>query len=127
LPSSPEAQDDKKEAEDDKDDTKQGGKSKKGKKKGKKDKKEELYKVPMSRVFEFSREEKWLYVPATICAAINGAQMPVFAVLFADIITIFYGVQSENLRNEAIRLAIMFVILAIAVFIANVGQTALFG
>mmetsp|Transcript_5871 Transcript_5871/g.7099 ORF Transcript_5871/g.7099 Transcript_5871/m.7099 type:complete len:1334 (+) Transcript_5871:380-4381(+) len=88
---------------------------------------EEVYKVPMKRLFEFSRPESVYYLPGILGAAFNGAQMPIFALLFAKIIVVFYIPSAEEMLDEATKYALMFVGLGILAFVGNFSQFWAFG
>mmetsp|Transcript_840 Transcript_840/g.1660 ORF Transcript_840/g.1660 Transcript_840/m.1660 type:complete len:1377 (+) Transcript_840:236-4366(+) len=93
----------------------------------KKSKKEELYKVPLSRIFKYSYPERMLYIPGIIASALNGAVMPLFAILFSEITTIFVKPTAEEVKDSANLYAIYFVVLGFVVGISYYGAFLVFG
>eukprot|EP00924_Labyrinthula_sp_SR-Ha-C_P002659 maker-scaffold_13-snap-gene-3.61-mRNA-1 protein AED:0.01 eAED:0.01 QI:0/0/0/1/1/1/2/0/1318 len=90
---------------------------------------EDIYKVPFRRVFGLANSGKDIraYLLACICAILNGIQMPLFALLFAEIAEVFYNENSDELQREARLVAAGFVGLGILTAVASVGQYYYFG
>eukprot|EP00924_Labyrinthula_sp_SR-Ha-C_P015096 maker-scaffold_9-snap-gene-8.55-mRNA-1 protein AED:0.00 eAED:0.01 QI:0/1/0.5/1/1/1/2/88/1332 len=90
---------------------------------------EELYKVPLRRVFSLGKSTKQVqaYIMACFCAILQGIQMPAFALLFAEIAEVFYNPNSKEMREEARLVAFGFLILGVVTGLASVGQFYYFG
>ncbi|EGG19851.1 ABC transporter B family protein [Cavenderia fasciculata] len=100
-----------------------GGKGK-GKKGGKK--KEEKSKVPIMRIARMNRVEWPYFVTGSVGALINGTIMPIFAIIFSEILKVFQTPDIEDMKRRAALLAMWFVILAIGSGVANFLQIASF-
>lgn len=103
-------------------DVKDGAAVKKGK-----DGKPKPYKVSYGRIFAFSKEDKWLYPPAFLAAAINGGTMPVFAILFSKISTVYFNPTQEMVQDAANQFSLYFVIFSFIVGGAIFVQFYLWG
>jgi len=90
-------------------------------------KKEELYTVPMHRIFKYAKGEKVLLLPGLLAAAVNGSAMPVFAILFAEISNVYFFPTQELVQDAANKFSIYFVIFAIVIGIGYVTQFWTFG
>jgi len=89
--------------------------------------KKQLKKVPIRRIFAFSRPELAWYVPAMLSAAINGATMPCFSLLFSNILTVYIEPTENLMMSEVNFYALMFVGLSVIVGLAYMGQYYSFG
>jgi ATP-binding cassette subfamily B (MDR/TAP) protein 1 len=70
----------------------------------------------------------WFYISIGLIGAIlNGLVMPLFALFFSTMLSVFAETNYDVMREEANFWALMFVILAIAGFISNFMQQAGFG
>jgi ABC-type multidrug transport system fused ATPase/permease subunit len=90
-------------------------------------KKKTNYSVPFSRVFAFSKPDIWLYPPALFAAMINGGTMPVFAILFSKITTVYYQPTSAMIQDSANQYSIYFLIFSVIVGGAIFMQFVLWG
>ncbi|XP_008429877.1 ATP-dependent translocase ABCB1 [Poecilia reticulata] len=110
---------------------KEKGKGKgKGKGKNDEDKAEEEEDVPMVSFFRVLRlnASEWPYIlVGLICATINGAIQPVFAVLFSKIITVFAEPNPEVIRERSDFFSLMFVTIGIVCFFTMFLQGFCFG
>ncbi|KJE88541.1 multidrug resistance protein 1a [Capsaspora owczarzaki ATCC 30864] len=86
----------------------------------------EDYKVPLSRILKLNRPELGLLILGMIGAAVNGVVMPVFAILFSEILDVF-SKTGDDLLEGARFWAGMFVVLAVVTGVANYMQTYFFG
>ena len=85
-------------------------------------------KVTFSRLYrEFSRPEGWYYFPATFAMIINGAQLPVFSILFAGISNVYFLPTSELIQDQANLFAIYFLAFSVIAFYCNFSAFALGG
>eukprot|EP01113_Clastostelium_recurvatum_P006565 TRINITY_DN1297_c0_g1_i1.p1 TRINITY_DN1297_c0_g1~~TRINITY_DN1297_c0_g1_i1.p1 ORF type:complete len:1417 (-),score=461.68 TRINITY_DN1297_c0_g1_i1:319-4464(-) len=75
--------------------------------------------VPASRVFGMMRPEAGFLIVGMFGAAINGAIMPLFSIVFAQILKAFNDPDKEEVQNKANFLAGMFVVLAVGSFLGN--------
>ncbi|XP_029307520.1 ATP-dependent translocase ABCB1 [Cottoperca gobio] len=71
---------------------------------------------------------EWPYIfVGTICAIINGAMQPLFAVIFSKIITLFAHHDPEVIRQRASFFSLMFVVIGAVSFVAMFLQGFCFG
>ncbi|CAG8533060.1 15494_t:CDS:2 [Funneliformis mosseae] len=86
-----------------------------------------LQKMPLSRVFRMNSPEAILIFIGTISAAVNGAIMPLFSLIFSSILTVFSRTdQPIELRKQANFWAGMFGVLALVAFLCNFFQISCF-
>uniref|UniRef100_A0A3P9PPQ3 ATP binding cassette subfamily B member 1 n=1 Tax=Poecilia reticulata TaxID=8081 RepID=A0A3P9PPQ3_POERE len=86
--------------------------------------------VPMVSFFRVLRlnASEWPYIlVGLICATINGAIQPVFAVLFSKIITVFAEPNPEVIRERSDFFSLMFVTIGIVCFFTMFLQGFCFG
>jgi hypothetical protein len=74
-----------------------------------------------------TRPEAGFLVIGGIAAALNGSIMPVFAIIFAEILAVFGEPDPVLLREGANRFALYFVALAAGAFLINFAQISTFG
>ncbi|XP_054636999.1 ATP-dependent translocase ABCB1-like isoform X2 [Dunckerocampus dactyliophorus] len=95
-----------------------------------KDKTEEDEKVPPVSFFKVMRFNlpEWPYIlVGTICATINGAMQPLFAILFSKIITVFAEPDIEVVRQKSQFFSLMFVAIGGVSFFSMFLQGFCFG
>ena len=84
--------------------------------------------VPSWRVFrEYQWQDRWMLAAAVFFAAINGTIFPMFALIFTEITTTMFNLNPDTLKDEALDLLVLFIVLATVSLIANLGQFFLFG
>jgi len=83
--------------------------------------------VSLRRIFQFSAPEKVYYLPAILSAAVQGAILPLFAILFAEITNVYFLPNSELIQDEANFYSVLFVALAVPAGLSNFGMFAYFG
>ena len=84
--------------------------------------------VPAWRVFrEYQWQDRWVLAAAIFFAAINGTIFPMFALIFTEITITMFQLNADTLKEQALDLLVLFVVLAVVSFIANLGQFFLFG
>jgi ATP-binding cassette subfamily B (MDR/TAP) protein 1 len=98
-----------------------------GKAQGKGKAKEKLYSVPMSRIFQFSRPERLLYVPFIFSAVVNGAQLPLFSILFAGISNVYFLPTDAQIQTEANKYSLYFIAFSVVGALSNLGAFSLGG
>jgi len=76
------------------------------------------------RLLKLNAPETFFLIMGTLGAALNGVQMPLFAILFAEILTAFFATSVATLRDEGEFWALAFVGLGVVGLIANVLQLA---
>ncbi|XP_035989695.1 ATP-dependent translocase ABCB1-like isoform X1 [Fundulus heteroclitus] len=94
------------------------------------DKTEEDEDVPMVSLFKVLRlnASEWPYIlVGLICAAINGALQPLFAILFSKIITVFAEPDQTVIRQRANFFSLMFVMMGVVCFFTMFLQGFCFG
>uniref|UniRef100_A0A3Q2PIR9 ABC-type xenobiotic transporter n=1 Tax=Fundulus heteroclitus TaxID=8078 RepID=A0A3Q2PIR9_FUNHE len=94
------------------------------------DKTEEDEDVPMVSIFKVLRlnASEWPYIlVGLICATINGAIQPLFAVLFSKIITVFAEPDQTIIRQRANFFSLMFVVIGVVCFFTMFLQGFCFG
>ncbi|XP_007556225.1 ATP-dependent translocase ABCB1 [Poecilia formosa] len=108
-----------------------GEKGEKGEKgKDDEDKAEEEEDVPMVSFFRVLRlnASEWPYIlVGLICATINGAIQPLFAVLFSKIITVFAEPEQSVIRERSNFFSLMFVTIGVVCFFTMFLQGFCFG
>ncbi|XP_027868031.1 ATP-dependent translocase ABCB1 [Xiphophorus couchianus] len=107
-----------------------GEKGEKEKGKNNEDKAEEEEAVPMVSFFRVLRlnASEWPYIlVGLICATINGAIQPLFAVLFSKIITVFAEPDLEVVRERSNFFSLMFVAIGVVCFFTMFLQGFCFG
>uniref|UniRef100_A0A7S2S7J6 Uncharacterized protein n=1 Tax=Mucochytrium quahogii TaxID=96639 RepID=A0A7S2S7J6_9STRA len=98
-----------------------------GNKKVEKAEEEEPYNVSIWRLATYAKPEKWLFIPAMICAGGNGIVMPMFSILFAGITNVYYYPTIELTQHYAVQYSYYFIALGICVAGFYVGQQWIFG
>ncbi|CAG8448762.1 17258_t:CDS:10 [Acaulospora morrowiae] len=79
--------------------------------------------APFTRVFKLQRPEYLMMFFGAISAAVNGAIMPLFSIIFATLLDVLSKTdRPHELRHDANFWALMFLLLAIASFLANFFQ-----
>nr|AAO20901.1 Mdr3 [Takifugu rubripes] len=71
---------------------------------------------------------EWPYIlVGLICATINGAMQPVFAILFSKIITVFADPDRDSVRRKSEFISLMFVVIGCVSFVTMFLQGYCFG
>eukprot|EP00164_Ancoracysta_twista_P001384 GFYU01001804.1.p1 GENE.GFYU01001804.1~~GFYU01001804.1.p1 ORF type:complete len:1235 (+),score=430.50 GFYU01001804.1:168-3872(+) len=93
------------------------------------DKKEEkeLYAVPLSRLWKLNNPEMMMIVLGIFSSALYGSVMPMFALIFTEVIEVFYLPDKEEMIRQADLWCIGFVALAVFTFLTAFGQQYCFG
>ncbi|XP_070822421.1 ATP-dependent translocase ABCB1 [Chaetodon trifascialis] len=108
----------------------EGDKEEKEKFKRDQDKTEEDENVPPVSFLKVMRlnSSEWLYIlVGTICAIINGAMQPLFAVIFSKIITVFAHPDEAVVKQRSEFFSLMFVVIGGVSFITMFLQGFCFG
>lgn len=79
------------------------------------------------KAFRYASNEKLLFIPAMIGAAGNGASLPVFALLFAQVVDIYYYTNTSTLKEKTAIWCLAFFGLAIGAAICIFMQNFFFG
>lgn len=79
-------------------------------------------KIPLKRVFEFARQDKLWFIPGFGAAAVSGLIFPLFALIFAQIITTLYIPVNATLLQQCGTWALVFFGLACVHFVASIVQ-----
>jgi ATP-binding cassette subfamily B (MDR/TAP) protein 1 len=83
--------------------------------------------APIARVFGLQKPETPFLIVGSIGAAINGAVMPLFSLVFSTLLSIFAKVDKPNeLRHDANFWAAMFLVIAVVAFLAHLAQQGFF-
>ncbi|XP_038125251.1 ATP-binding cassette, sub-family B (MDR/TAP), member 4 [Cyprinodon tularosa] len=91
------------------------------------DEEEDVPMVSLFRVLLLNASE-WPYIlVGLICAIINGAIQPLFAVLFSKIITVFAETDQDLVRKRANFFSLMFVVIGVVSFVTMFLQGFCFG
>eukprot|EP00939_MAST-03C_sp_MAST-3C-sp1_P001093 g1093.t1 len=84
---------------------------------------EESYAVSAKRVWAYSAPE-WPYLAVGLGSAIcNGLIWPSIAIAFSKILTVFYEYDTEEIESEVTFWGIVFLVVGVAAFVVNVGQS----
>ncbi|EGC38102.1 ABC transporter B family protein [Dictyostelium purpureum] len=89
---------------------------------GKKKKKKKERSVPIGRILKLSKPDWPLFLLGFIGSAINGAIMPVFSIIFSEILEIFQEVDPNELTRRSRNMALWFILLAVVAGLANFVQ-----
>jgi ABC-type bacteriocin/lantibiotic exporter with double-glycine peptidase domain len=85
------------------------------------------YNVPYKRIFALSRPETFYIILGLISCCGNGAIMPIFSIVYSQILQTFNETVISEMRTKADFLAEMFLVLAIGSGVFNFLQISLFG
>jgi len=85
------------------------------------------YKTPWGRLLSYCRPELPCLVPALLGALLNGASMPVVAVILVNSIDKFYITDRERLREELTLLSVYFVLIGVVNLVVQTMQYGCFG
>lgn len=88
-------------------------------------KKQSKKSVGISRILSYNSPEWYLFIIGSIGSAVNGLIMPIFSLVFAEILAVF-ALTGDQLRTKANFWALMFFFLAMAAFFANFAQIVCF-
>ncbi|KAJ1984334.1 hypothetical protein H4R34_000709 [Dimargaris verticillata] len=84
-------------------------------------------KMPFKRLAQLNRSELAFIIPGSFFAAMDGAIQPCFAIVFTKMIGVFSEQGNpDKMREDGNFYALMFVVFAIASFIAVTGRVGLF-
>ncbi|XP_074358539.1 ABC transporter B family member 4-like [Apium graveolens] len=86
---------------------------------------EQTQKVPLRRLMYLNKPEIPVLILGTISAILNGVILPIYGILLASVIKIFYEAPHE-MKKDSKFWALMFVVLGLASFIAYPSQTYFF-
>eukprot|EP01133_Synstelium_polycarpum_P008407 gene8407-9888_t len=82
--------------------------------------------VPMKRIIKLNQSEWPFFLLGSLGALMNGSVMPIFSVIFAEILKIFQDPDMENMKRRAAIMALWFLLLAAGSGIANFLQIGAF-
>ncbi|KAF2077589.1 hypothetical protein CYY_001130 [Polysphondylium violaceum] len=91
-----------------------------------KKKKEKIPSIPLGRILKLNSKEWPFFLLGCIGAAINGAIMPVFSIIFSEFLTIFNSTDIEVMKSDAKKMAGWFMLLAGGAGLANFIQIYFF-
>ena len=83
--------------------------------------------VPIFRIFAMNRPEWPLVLVGTFGASLNGVIMPLFALIYSQMLGVFTEPDTEKMLAGARFWACMFVALAVGTALANFLQISMFG
>ncbi|KAL8089202.1 hypothetical protein AgCh_038838 [Apium graveolens] len=86
---------------------------------------EQTQKVPLRRLMYLNKPEIPVLILGTISAILNGVILPIYGILLASVIKIYYEAPHE-MKKDSKFWALMFVVLGLASFIAYPSQTYFF-
>ncbi|XP_071741398.1 ABC transporter B family member 21-like [Rutidosis leptorrhynchoides] len=82
-------------------------------------------KVPIRRLAYLNKPEIPVLIIGSIAAIVNGTIFPIFSILLASIIKVFYE-PPQKMKSDSRFWALMFVVLGVASFIATLGRSYFF-
>ncbi|KAK5581948.1 hypothetical protein RB653_003529 [Dictyostelium firmibasis] len=91
-------------------------------KKKKKEKKPTEKSIPIGRILKLSKEDWPHFLVGLIGASLNGAIMPVFSIIFSEILGIFQEQDETELTRRSRNMALWFILLAVVAALANFIQ-----
>ncbi|RHZ59931.1 hypothetical protein Glove_360g64 [Diversispora epigaea] len=83
-------------------------------------------KMPLMRIAKLCKPEIGMLILGVFGAAVNGAVMPLFSLVFASILNVFSETDMVKLRKDANFWATGFALLAVVSFLANFFQLSMF-
>lgn len=84
--------------------------------------KADVNEIPVSRVYSLMSDYWYILVLSILCAFANGAIMPSFSQIFAEMLSVFYISDREEMRNKSANLAWAFFGIGVGMFLVNFGQ-----
>ncbi|TRZ24974.1 hypothetical protein HGM15179_002195 [Zosterops borbonicus] len=88
---------------------------------------EELPPASFLKIMKLNKTEWPYFVAGTLCAIINGALQPAFAIIFSEIIGIFSETDKDILRKQSNLYSLLFLVLGIISFFTFFFQGFAFG
>uniref|UniRef100_A0A8C3P4M8 ABC-type xenobiotic transporter n=1 Tax=Cyanoderma ruficeps TaxID=181631 RepID=A0A8C3P4M8_9PASS len=88
---------------------------------------EELPPASFLKIMKLNKTEWPYFVAGTLCAIINGALQPAFAIIFSEIIGIFKETDKDILRKQSNLYSLLFLVLGIISFFTFFFQGFTFG
>uniref|UniRef100_A0A8D2NMS6 Phosphatidylcholine translocator ABCB4 n=1 Tax=Zosterops lateralis melanops TaxID=1220523 RepID=A0A8D2NMS6_ZOSLA len=88
---------------------------------------EELPPASFLKIMKLNKTEWPYFVAGTLCAIINGALQPAFAIIFSEIIGIFSETDKDILRKQSNLYSLLFLVLGIISFFTFFFQGFTFG
>ncbi|NWV15009.1 MDR1 protein, partial [Ptilonorhynchus violaceus] len=88
---------------------------------------EELPPASFLKIMKLNKTEWPYFVAGLVCAIINGALQPAFAIIFSEIIGIFSETDKDILRQKSNLYSLLFLVIGIACFITFFFQGFTFG
>ncbi|XP_066054219.1 ATP-dependent translocase ABCB1 isoform X1 [Chamaea fasciata] len=88
---------------------------------------EELPPASFMKIMKLNKTEWPYFVTGTLCAIINGALQPAFAIIFSEIIGIFSETDKDILRKKSNLYSLLFLVLGIISFFTFFFQGFTFG
>ncbi|KAM6421909.1 ATP-dependent translocase ABCB1 [Rhynochetos jubatus] len=88
---------------------------------------EELPPASFLKIMKLNKTEWPYFVAGTLCAIINGALQPAFAIIFSEIIGIFSETEKSVLREKSNLYSVLFLVLGIISFFTFFFQGFTFG
>ncbi|NXP51177.1 MDR1 protein, partial [Heliornis fulica] len=88
---------------------------------------EELPAAPFLKIMKLNKTEWPYFVAGTLCAIINGALQPAFAIIFSEIIGTFSETEDAILREKGNLYSVLFLVLGIISFFTFFFQGFTFG
>ncbi|KAJ1970925.1 hypothetical protein H4R34_005905, partial [Dimargaris verticillata] len=83
--------------------------------------------LPFKRLAKLNRPELRYIIPGLICAIVDGALMPAYAMIFAKLMNVFSEIENpEKMRSDGNFYCLIFTILGIVAFFAVTGRVGLF-
>lgn len=79
------------------------------------------------RLAKYSKPETPLFLIGSLAALANGTSFPIFGLLLSNIIAVYYITEPKKLRHDANFWSLMYLVLAIGIFIVSPIQFYSFG
>lgn len=87
---------------------------------------EEMYVVPISRLWKMNAPEKPLTAVGAFLSLISGSSFPLSAILISELIYVFYEPDIEVMRSNARRYGIYYLLISLSSFVSEGGKVATF-
>eukprot|EP00928_Gymnodinium_smaydae_P033185 TRINITY_DN23836_c0_g1_i1.p1 TRINITY_DN23836_c0_g1~~TRINITY_DN23836_c0_g1_i1.p1 ORF type:complete len:1336 (+),score=227.56 TRINITY_DN23836_c0_g1_i1:98-4009(+) len=87
------------------------------------------YKVPLLRLLQFCKPERWVFAPGLTAALVKGACFPVLSLFLVDAMSAFQNAKNdrEKMKTEVERAAILFLVVGLVSFVTSGLQFTCFG
>ncbi|KAF5272755.1 hypothetical protein FQA39_LY07782 [Lamprigera yunnana] len=91
------------------------------------DAKEEKSSSSLWAIMKYNSPEWWAITIGCICAIVTGAGMPIYAIVFGDVMGVLANSDNDYVQSQTNGFAIIFLVIGIVTGVATLFQTYMFG